>query len=349
MLPVAISVKGNDLLVLDQTRQCITLFQTTDYGQTLKAASLLDAEGNTAAARPLWEQILQKDRYCTLAYSGIARDLYVQKEYKSAMEYAENGGDKVVYAKAFQMMRNEYLTDNFVWIFPAVLLALGSIVLLLVYSSRKNSVLVRSASLRLVLRTTVHPIDTFQKIRWHGQGSLLISIVCLTLFYVLQIINTMYSGFIYNTYSPYNDNSVYILLGTAGLILLWVIANWAVCTLMEGKGNIKQIFIASCYALLPELIGLGLSFLFSHILMPEEHAIAGVVSLICHVWFILLLLLGVTIIHDFSFFKAIRCALISMLAMILIVFIIFMVLILFKDFYDFAATVVSEWIFRMNN
>ncbi|HBT64891.1 MAG TPA: hypothetical protein DEB10_09565 [Ruminococcaceae bacterium] len=70
---------------------------------------------------------------------------------------------------------------------------------------------------------------------------------------------------------------------------------------------------------------------------------------ICNLWFILLILFGVTIVHEYSFFKAIKTSIISLLLMALGIFVIIMVLILFQDFYGFIITLINEAVFRMND
>jgi hypothetical protein len=55
------------------------------------------------------------------------------------------------------------------------------------------------------------------------------------------------TGFIFNDASIKDVNAWYALAQTFGLVVLFAVANWAVTTLFEGKGKLKDIYIVTSY------------------------------------------------------------------------------------------------------
>lgn len=126
------------------------------------------------------------------------------------------------------------------------------------------------------------------------------------------------------------------------MLILWVIINWAVCTLLEGKGKLRHIFVVSCYALLPKLISTVLMLVFSYTLLPDESGIIDVILTVSDIWFYLLIFLGTMSVHEFTFARTFGTTILTLLGMALSVFILLMILILFQDFYSFLVSVFKE-------
>ena len=344
--PVALDTAGEDLVVLDKNKQTLTVFEPTEIGRLLSQAVKLNNEGEYEQALPLWEEIIRLDRNFTLAYSGIAKGLYVQGEYSQAMDYAKIGRDRNTYSMAFQEVRLEFLTANFLWIFLLIIALVGGIVFLAVYTSKKQVVLIRSPKARTMARCMTHPFDAFQRLRWKEEGSVPLACMLLLLYYLLSVFCVLKGGFMYFDVNLYTYDASYTLLTTVGLILLFTLVNGAVSTLQEGKGRYRHIFCVACYALIPKLLALVLQFFLSYALVPSESAIIDVFLQIADLWFYLLLFLGVMTVHEYSFGKTVKVLIFTVLGMALAGFVILLVLILFQDFSSFLVTVFEEASFR---
>ena len=150
----------------------------------------------------------------------------------------------------------------------------------------------------------------------------------------------------YNIPDPYSFNAFYILLGTVGVILLWTVVCWGISVLFEGKASMKQLFVVTCYSLLPMLLFDTFSFFASFVILPEEAAIMTVLDVVSKLAVVVLLLIGVMTVEDFNFSKTVGTLLLSLFSLFLATFVIFMVLILFQNFVSFIGTIFYEVSYR---
>ena len=90
-----------------------------------------------------------------------------------------------------------------------------------------------------------------EEIKDKKQGSILLCVLSVLAFYVVSILQTLKGGFLFTVYDPANFNSIWLFAKTAGLVVLWIVANWMVCTLLGGRGRLKEIAVVTCYSLLP--------------------------------------------------------------------------------------------------
>ena len=65
--------------------------------------------------------------------------------------------------------------------------------------------------------------------------------------------------------------SMIVSAGMTGIFLLYVVCNWAMCTLFDGEGSMKNIFIVTAYSLIPYICGRLIGTLLSHILIRDEY------------------------------------------------------------------------------
>ena len=145
---------------------------------------------------------------------------------------------------------------------------------------------------------------------------------------------------------PADGDALYVLLGTVGTMVIYIVINWAVSTLMEGKGNLKKIFCASCYALQPLMISSVLFILLSYVIIPTGNASLNLMQNAFQLMFVVRMLLSITVIHDFSFFKAIGGGAIILVGMGIAIFIIFIMLTLGQNLVAFILGVIQEAVIK---
>lgn len=127
--PVAIETLDNCVLVLDRIKCTLTVFRTTQVGETIHKALMLYYDGQYVDAIDPWKQVIQENPNYELAYIGIGSALYNQQEYEQAMEYFLFGRDEVRYSEAFQEYRIALLRDNLLWIACGVAVLIAGVYL----------------------------------------------------------------------------------------------------------------------------------------------------------------------------------------------------------------------------
>ena len=125
-------------------------------------------------------------------------------------------------------------------------------------------------------------------------------------------------------------------------MLVWTVVNWAVCTLADGKGTLKQIYIVTNYSLLPLIISNFFYVIFTNVLVTSELDFLNVFMTVMLLYTAIMLLLGLIEIHDISFSRAIITVILSIIGILLIVFIIALLIILIQQTYGFLSTIVIE-------
>ena len=111
---------------------------------------------------------------------------------------------------------------------------------------------------------------------------------------------TLKGGFLFTIYDPESFNSLWLFVKTAGLVVLWIVANWMVCTLLSGKGRFKEIAIVTCYSLLPLIIEKFIRLVLTNVLLPTEASFLNILDAIAMLYFLFIIIIGLIKIHDFS-------------------------------------------------
>src|SRR5690554_6753052 len=100
----------------------------------------------------------------------------------------------------------------------------------------------------------LHPFDGYEEFKRNKKGKLSVAIVFILLFALLRILQIQYGGFVIVDVNPKDINSLKEIFAVILLITLFVIGNWSVTTLMEGKGNTKEILMVTGYSLMPMVL-----------------------------------------------------------------------------------------------
>ena len=81
------------------------------------------------------------------------------------------------------------------------------------------------------------PVSAYNELKHRRYTDRWLVLVILGLWFLVRILKRQFYGFRFQTQDP-NDFSLFIQLATTVLpFLLFMIANWAVCALMDGEGR----------------------------------------------------------------------------------------------------------------
>ena len=156
------------------------------------------------------------------------------------------------------------------------------------------------------------------------------------------VLQTLKGGFLFSNYDPASFNSILVLVRSIGLVVLWIVANWLVCTLLGGKGKFKEITVITCYSLWPIIIEKLLRLVLTNVLLPAEAGFLNIFDSIALIYFFIMLVIGMLKIHDFSMGRFIGTSALTVVGMAAIVFLFIMVFMLIQQFNGFIVTLVTE-------
>ena len=86
----------------------------------------------------------------------------------------------------------------------------------------------------------------------------------------------------------------------------------------------------------------------SQVLVYSEEPIITGVYVVCWLITIIVLLVGLSIIHEYSFFRSIGMSLVTIIGMVAVSFLLLLVLTLFKDVIEFVGSIYNEIAYRGN-
>ncbi len=128
----ALDYYDGEILVLDATRNTITRFSPTAYGELIIQAVALYSDGLYDEAMKPWKEVLKRNQNLELAYDGIGKALLAQQKYQESLYYFEKANDTYWYSKAFAEYRIEVMHR---WILP--LTGGGAVLILILIIGKK--------------------------------------------------------------------------------------------------------------------------------------------------------------------------------------------------------------------
>ena len=350
----AVAYQGSTMLVLDTANDCIVVYRRTEYGDLLINALQNDADRKFDVAKDDWTEILKRNINYSLAYLQLGKTEARAGNYDLAMEYFQKIKNTVDYSAAYKEVRSEWASTYF-WIIPvAVVAAFFFIAKFLGYAAKVNLRATMKIGRKSVKEEVLyafhiifHPFDGFWDLKHEKRGSIKSALALLLFTIVAFFYKSIGTGYIHNP----DDSQMLTVVGniTAVVVplLLWVIANWCITTLFEGEGSMKDIFIATCYALTPLPIIMIPTTILSNVLLSNEAGILSLLYGLGFVWLGLLLVLGMMITHDYSVGKNILACIATIAGMVFIMFIAVLFSTLMTQIISFISDIITELSFRM--
>ncbi|MDD9986959.1 MAG: YIP1 family protein [Spirochaetaceae bacterium] len=372
-LPVSIGAWGNDLVVLDNARKSLVVMKPTAHGRYVFSALALEANGFHDEAVRLWEKVLAYDREFEVAYAAIGRSLLAAGDYRAAVRSFRRANDREGYSRAFAELRSEVvrrillpvvLSAVFVAVLIAVLVKLG-------FAERCRGLFARLGrtaamtrplplarvsgrdlvrDLRYSLHTSIHPISGFRELKRDQAAAVPAATVILAVLCFVYVLFRQGTGFVFNTatggFDPARFELVRVIPTILAPLALWCVVSWALTTILQGKGSLGQVYVATVFSTVPLLLAMAVLIPFSHVLVREEAGLYHGVLSLAFVWSGFLLLTSTMMTHDYD--RLFRSILIILLVLAGIGVTVFVLLVLFSvgnTIVRFAAGVWREYLF----
>ncbi len=202
-------------------------------------------------------------------------------------------------------------------------------------------------SLKFAFYCLTHPLDGFWDLTHERRGSIAAANTILVLTLLSRILKLQYTSFMFNEVYWPKVNIVMELSGVLFPLALWCVGNWALTTLFDGKGRLDQVYMATCYCMLPyPLIQFPLIIL-SNVVTVEEGAFYAVLSVISLVWAAALIIAAMMQIHEYSMSKTILFTVASIFAMLVMVFLLLLFFSMISQGISYFISLGKEILFRM--
>ena len=202
-------------------------------------------------------------------------------------------------------------------------------------------------TLKYSLHCIVSPFDGFWDLTHEKRGSIGAANFLVIMTILTTIWKYRYTSFVFIRVQWEHFN---ILLNICTFLLpffIWVLSNWCLTTLFDGKGTLKDIWMGTAYAMTPYVIIQLILIPMSNVVTEEEGAFYTVFSNFSMIWCGLLIIASVMMIHDFMLGKAFLSLIFSAVGMLIIVFLLVLFFSLISDGFSYFYSIYKETIFRM--
>lgn len=217
----------------------------------------------------------------------------------------------------------------------------------MIASLKKDKLQHYLATLKFSLYCITHPLDGFWDLTHEKRGSYAAANTILVATLIVRLMKLRFTSFIFLTVYWPELNLVLYMASILFPLALFVVGNWALTTLFDGKGRLGQVYMASCYCLTPwPLIQLPL-MVISNFVTVDEAEFYSVLSVLSLVWCALLFIAAMGQIHEYSAGKNILFMVASLFAMLVIIFILMLFFSMISQGVAYFISLGRELLFRL--
>lgn len=204
-----------------------------------------------------------------------------------------------------------------------------------------------ASQLKYAFYILTHPFDGFYDLKHEKRGSLKAALLLYALTALTALLRQQFSEYLFNPYADKGQNVLAVIVLAVGPYLLWCVSNWCLTSLMDGEGSMKDMIIATGYALLPLIFANLLYIGFSWVLVEEEGYYILLLDGLGTLWTILWVFFGMMVTQQYAFGKSLATAILSIVGMGLILFVLLLLFYLAQQVYSFAFDLFTEIEFRV--
>lgn len=352
--PSAIAYKGTDLLVLDSSTGELTILSRTEYGDVFAEALHLQGNRRYTEAAEKWQELIKLNGNYEQAYNNIGTSYMRLGMYEEAMINYKNGNDLDGYKDAYNAYRKTLMEKNILWI----LLAVAVVVFLLAKGTKKLKAANDAAWTKhgkYTLREELcygwyvifHPFDGFYELKRERRGTMKGAMVIFIAAIAENLFRSIATGYIVTGSTWVRVSIIDAFMSVGFLVLLWTVANWCFTTLMDGKGRMKDIFIATSYALIPMIMFGFPCTIFTNFCTESELQFVNFFYSLGNIWTFALIFLGALVVNEYTLLKNVATTFLALVGMAFIAFIGILGVNLFTTMFSFIQTIANEIIYRM--
>lgn len=337
----SIEVVGEDIAVIDSGKNTLTVFRLTEYGKLVKNAVMLYNDGFYTKAADAWEEIVVRNQNFELAYDGLGKAAFENKNYKEAMKYYKLAYNREGYSDAFKESRADFLRVALPYIGTAI------VILICVLFMLKNKIKFKhKLSDTVTANVLFSPSDTLFEMKYHKRFSSKVVFAVLLLLFFSILCERQLTAFAFNHNNLDKGNMLVVLLAIIFVFIAFCIVNWCITSLLDGKGGFKEIACSTSYALIPYITATFISVILSYFLTIDEKMFISVIMAVGFIWSAALLIFAFKTIHEYSFLGSVISILLTLLGVLIVIFLCVLLVGLLQQITSFFATVYNEMMYR---
>ena len=130
--------------------------------------------------------------------------------------------------------------------------------------------------------------------------------------------------------------------------MLWVVSSWCFTSLMDGEGNLKDIFCATAVAAIPVIAVNIVLIPLSYLMTSDESNLYDFISALGTILMLAYMFLSMMSTQQYSVLKAIVTPILTLIGMMVIAFVVILIFYLIQQVWGFISSVFSEISYRLN-
>lgn len=340
--PVDINGFKDKLYVLDSKKGSVTVFKRNEYGSSIyKALQLYNTAAQTDAIEP-WQEVIKVNPNYDLAYVGIGRALLNTGKANEAMKYFETAHESKLYNEAFQIYRTELARSIGAYLIIGLAVVLTVAIVLKKKFKRPVTVGAEPPKFSRFLAAVKAPPSGFERLHTKKSTSMPIAIGCLALFAALNFFEIQFTGKQFSMVNINEINLFWRIFSYVLIVVVWTLANWCICVLINGKATMKEIFIFSCYSLVPYTVASYIKIILTNFLIREEEMFLVCLVLVGFIWSLVMMIQAFVYFHEFEGSEIIKAFVLTLIGMAVIAILAFLVYMLMQQLISTVIIVVNE-------
>lgn len=193
-----------------------------------------------------------------------------------------------------------------------------------------------------ILKVLGRPSSELYEMKYYKLWPIWPTVIILLCWFAAEVLSAYSTDFKFNYRNLTEINILYTLGATIGLYLMFVVVNWAVTTLMDGKGKLREIFCATSYALIPYAAAKVFCVCLSHFVIMEEGAFLTVIEAFALLYSVFIFMAAMMTIHDYTLMKATFSVALSAAGIVFVLFLLVLFFGLLHQVTLFAQTIYME-------
>lgn len=342
-----------NLFVLDMGKNEVFVYQPSSFSSLVHQAIDLYNQGRYIESTDFFEAILFENDNFALAHSALGKAYYQDGLLEEAKNEYFLANDIPGYSETYWKLRDIWLKDNLGTVFSLILIFIVVSIVLKQLNKRtmvfapinqkitqiKQNPFIRKIT--LISDTMKHPINSYYEIKREKRSDILTAFFILIILFIEYLMLLKFTGFVFNSYSSQIKIGLEIVK-FFGVIGLFIFSNYLVSTLYEGEGWLKDVFIATVYALSPLIVMLVPFIVISNVLTLNEMIIYQLFAGIMILYTIILVFIGIKEIHNYEIKETIKNLLLTLFVMLIIVLILFIIYVFGSQLWNFLGSLIKE-------